>query len=191
MSPGTEAKQRLIDRFELIPHPEGGHYRETHRDSVRVARLLGPATPGNETGSIARSASTCIYYMLCDGAYSAWHRIRSDEVWHFYAGDPLDVHVIDAAGRLVTHRLGNALVDNDAAFQVIVPSGCWFSAECSSRAADAEASGFAFVGCTVAPGFEFSDFELADVDTLAATYPNHAAIIRRLAPRPSDGINKT
>lgn len=183
MSPDSKAKQRLIDRFQLIPHPEGGHYRETHRDSVRVARLIGPVSPGGETGAIARSASTCIYYMLCDGAYSAWHRIRSDEIWHFYAGDPLDVHVIDATGQLVTHRLGNALVDDDAAFQVIVPSGCWFSAECSKLAGDVDSTAFAFVGCTVAPGFEFSDFELADVDALAAKYPNHTAIIRRLAPR--------
>lgn len=183
MSDGNEAKQRLIDRFQLVPHPEGGHYRETHRDSVRVARIFGPAAPGKETGSIARSASTCIYYMLCDGAYSAWHRIRSDEVWHFYAGDSLDVHVIDPAGQLVTHRLGNALVDNAAAFQVVVPSGCWFAAERSARAQDADSTGFAFVGCTVAPGFEFSDFELADAAALAAQYPAHAVAIRRLAPR--------
>ena len=191
MSDGKLAKQRLIDRFELVPHPEGGYYRETHRDSVRVARLLGPVAPGGDTGAIARSASTCIYYMLCDGAYSAWHRIRSDEVWHFYAGDPLDVHVIDAAGQRVTHRLGNALVDNDAEFQVIVPSGCWFSAERSSLAAHGDATGLAFVGCTGAPGFEFSDFELADVDALATKYPSHAAILRRLAPRPSNSVNKT
>ncbi len=189
MSDRNEAKQRLIDRFRLEPHPEGGHYRETHRDPARVARILGPVAPGNQAGGIARSASTCIYYMLCDGAYSAWHRIRSDEVWHFYAGDPLDVHVIDAAGQCMTHRLGNALVDDDAAFQVVVPSGCWFSAECSVLAGADDAAGFAFVGCTVAPGFEFSDFELADADVLAANYPAHAGIIRRLAPRSSGGID--
>jgi predicted cupin superfamily sugar epimerase len=185
MSHGNESKQHLIDRFQLVPHPEGGHYRETHRDPMRVARILGPVTAGNETGGIARSASTCIYYMLCDGAYSAWHRIRSDEVWHFYAGDSIDVHVIDAKGQWITHRLGNALADDNAAFQVVVPAGCWFAAERSARAGDADAAGYAFVGCTVAPGFEFSDFELADAEALAANYPSHAAIIRRLAPRRS------
>lgn len=183
MSYDDLAKQRLIDRFELLPHPEGGHYRETHRDSVRVARILGPAAPGSEAADISRSASTCIYYMLCDGAYSAWHRIRSDEVWHFYAGDPLDVHVIDATGHLTTHRLGNALARDDAAFQAIVPAGCWFAAECAALDGEANAAGFALVGCTVAPGFEFSDFELADEDRLAREYASHEAIIRRLAPR--------
>lgn len=184
MSYSNEAKQRLIDRFQLAPHPEGGYYRETHRDSVRVARILAPAAPHNEAAGISRSASTCIYYMLCDGAYSAWHRIRSDEVWHFYAGDPLDVHVIDAAGHLTTHRLGDALARDDAAFQVVVPSGCWFAAE-RSALGEVDPAGFAFVGCTVAPGFEFSEFELANEDRLAAEYPRHEAVIRRLAPRAS------
>ncbi|MGN6230278.1 MAG: cupin domain-containing protein [Trinickia sp.] len=183
MNPTHQVKQRLIDRFGLAPHPEGGYYRETHRDSARVARILGPAAPGNESGGIARSASTCIYYMLCDGAYSAWHRIRSDEVWHFYAGDPIDVHVIDAKHHLSTHRLGNALTRDDADFQVIVPSGCWFAAERSALAPEANAAGFALVGCTVAPGFEFADFELADVERLSVECPEHAAAIRRLRPR--------
>ncbi|RDU96650.1 cupin domain-containing protein [Trinickia dinghuensis] len=185
MGPRNQDKQRLIERFGLVPHPEGGHYRETHRDSVRVARILGPVSPGHETSGISRSASTCIYYMLCDGAYSAWHRIRSDEVWHFYAGDPIDVHVIDASGQRTTHRLGNALVREDANFQVVVPAGCWFAAECPALGGEAESAGFAFVGCTVAPGFEFSDFELAEVERLAAEYPTHAAVIRRLGPRKS------
>jgi predicted cupin superfamily sugar epimerase len=170
----SQAKRRLIERFELIPHPEGGHYRETHRDAARVVRSAGGAS---------LSASTCIYYMLCDDAYSAWHRIRSDEVWHFYAGDPLDVHVLDAEGRLVTHRLGDALARDDAVFQAVVPAGCWFAAERPALAGDAAAAGFALVGCTVAPGFEFSEFELADPDRLAALHPGHAPLIRRLAPR--------
>jgi hypothetical protein len=172
-------KQRLIDRFQLAPHPEGGHYRETHRDTQRVARILEPG----DAASDSRAASTCIYYMLCDGAYSAWHRIRSDEVWHFYAGDPIDVHVIDPGGRLVTQRLGNALDHGHASFQVIVPAGCWFAAQCADLPDGADAAGFALVGCTVAPGFEFSDFELADIDALVAQYPSHGALLRQLAPR--------
>ncbi|TKC90321.1 cupin domain-containing protein [Trinickia terrae] len=186
MNSASHAKHRLIERFGLLPHPEGGHYRETHRDSARVARLLGPAALNHDAaGGISRSASTCIYYMLSDGAYSAWHRIRSDEVWHFYAGDPLDVHVLDAAGRLVTHRLGNALARDDAVFQAVVPAGCWFAAECPALDSDSEAiaAGFALVGCTVAPGFEFSEFELADAAALADAHPDHAALILRLAPR--------
>ncbi|QCP49550.1 cupin domain-containing protein [Trinickia violacea] len=181
--PARHAKHQLIERFGLIPHPEGGHYRETHRDPARVARITGTNDEQRiVTSEASRSASTCIYYMLCDGAYSAWHRIRSDEIWHFYAGDPLDVHVLDDAGQLVTHRLGNALLRDDAVFQAVVPGGCWFAAECPALEGEAEA-GFALVGCTVAPGFEFSEFELADADALVAAHPSHAALIRRLTPR--------
>ncbi|HLX01611.1 MAG TPA: cupin domain-containing protein [Trinickia sp.] len=184
MISASHAKHQLIERFGLLPHPEGGHYRETHRDPARVARVTN-MDDGQRivTSEASRSASTCIYYMLCDGAYSAWHRIRSDEVWHFYAGDPLDVHVLDAAGRLVTHRLGNGLLRGDAVFQAVVPAGCWFAAECPALEDQAEAAGFALAGCTVAPGFEFSEFELADAGALAAAHPSHAALIRRLAPR--------
>jgi uncharacterized protein len=190
MISANHAKHQLIERFGLIPHPEGGHYRETHRDPARVARITGTDDAERDSRSDdSRSASTCIYYMLSDGAYSAWHRIRSDEVWHFYAGDPLDVHVLDAAGQLVTHRLGNALVRDDTVFQAVVPAGCWFAAECPALADEADtvdaadAVGFALVGCTVAPGFEFSEFELADAAALATAHPSHATLIRRLAPR--------
>ena len=162
----------LIERFGLQPHPEGGYFRETFRGADRVVReLTRDAEPGE-----TRSASTAIYYMLCDGAHSAWHRIRSDEVWHFYAGEPIDVHIIDTAGQLLTHRLGNALTHHDAVFQAVVPAGHWFAAELC----DPEA--FALVGCTVAPGFEFSEFELADMAALTKAYPQHEAVIGRLGP---------
>jgi predicted cupin superfamily sugar epimerase len=161
----------LIERFGLQPHPEGGYFRETFRGEDKVAREASP----DET----RSASTAIYYMLCDGAHSAWHRIRSDEVWHFYAGEPIDVHVINTAGQLLTHRLGNALTHQDAVFQAIVPAGQWFAAELCGPGDPAT---FALVGCTVAPGFEFSEFELADVAALTKAYPQHEAVIGRLGP---------
>jgi predicted cupin superfamily sugar epimerase len=182
MNAGKPDKQRLIDRFQLVPHPEGGHYRETHRDPQRVYRTSDSVAQSAEIADGSRAASTCIYYMLCDGAYSAWHRIRSDEVWHFYTGDPIDVHVIDSNGQLVTHRLGNALADEGASFQVVVPSGCWFAAQCPVQPDGADTAGFSFVGCTVAPGFEFHEFELADVDALEVQFPSHASLLRRLAP---------
>ncbi|WP_027800113.1 cupin domain-containing protein [Paraburkholderia dilworthii] len=162
------AKDELIRRFHLKPHPEGGFFSETYRSVECVSRVGGSAQ--------ARSASTAIYYLLCDGAHSAWHRIKSDEVWHFYAGEPLNVHVLDASGALVTHRLGNALTHSDTVFQAVVPAGLWFAAECADPAT------FALAGCTVAPGFEFSEFELADVDALKALHPQHAAFIERLGP---------
>ncbi|HEY2022259.1 cupin domain-containing protein [Paraburkholderia sp.] len=162
----------LIRRFDLKPHPEGGYFSETYRSAARVQR------DGETTA--ARAASTAIYYLLCDGAHSAWHRIRSDEVWHFYAGGPLHVHVLDenggAGGALVTHRLGNPLTHPGTVYQAVVPAGLWFAAECADPAS------FALVGCTVAPGFEFSEFELADADALKTRDPGHAALIERLRP---------
>jgi predicted cupin superfamily sugar epimerase len=149
------------------------------------------ANAGSRADEASLSASTCIYYLLGDGAYSAWHRIRSDEVWHFYAGDPLDVHVLDSAGQLVTHRLGNALARDGCVFQAIVPAGHWFAAQCptlsdpveqADQTDQADRAGFALAGCTVAPGFEFSEFELADADALALAHPDHAELIHRLAP---------
>ncbi|QQC63478.1 cupin domain-containing protein [Paraburkholderia ginsengisoli] len=162
-------KDELIRRFGLKPHPEGGFFSETYRSAVRVSR-------DGDGSEQTRSASTAIYYLLCDGAHSAWHRIKSDEVWHFYAGESLNVHVLDANGALVTHTLGNTLTHPDAVFQAVVPAGLWFAAECADPAT------FALVGCTVAPGFEFSEFEIADVEALKAEHPRHAELIARLGP---------
>lgn len=161
--------RELIERLKLEPHPEGGFFRETYRAGGKVTC---------EKEDTLRAASTAIYFLLCDGAHSAWHRIRSDEVWHFYAGDPLDVHVLDANGTLVTHRLGNALVHPDAVFQAVVEAGDWFAAVCRDE------RGAALVGCTVAPGFEFSEFELAAPGALEARYPQHRELIARFGPKP-------
>lgn len=190
-SPSLAMRDRLIEQLGLLPHPEGGYYRETYRSAEQVAR---------QPDGIRRSASTAIYYLLSDDAYSAWHRIRSDELWHFYAGDALDVHSIDLrspsvrggaidamsghidrsdSGRVVTQRLGNALTDAGTTFQALVAAGDWFAAE---RVPGPH--GFSLVGCTVAPGFTFSDFELADaacVDALNQAHPSHRALIRRLS----------
>jgi predicted cupin superfamily sugar epimerase len=166
MSDSHSARNELIRRFDLKPHPEGGFFSETYRSAARVGRGDGSA----------RSASTAIYYLLCDGARSAWHRIKSDEVWHFYAGEPLLVHVLDHSGALVTHRLGDALTHPEATFQAVVPAGLWFAAECADPAT------FALVGCTVAPGFEFSEFELADVDVLKRQFPQYSDLIGRMGP---------
>jgi predicted cupin superfamily sugar epimerase len=159
---------RLIDSLDLQPHPEGGYYRETYRAEEAVHR---PAL------AVDRSAGTAIYYLLSGDAWSAWHRIQSDEIWHFYAGGPLLVHVLDGQGGLTTHRLGNAIVDSGCVFQAVVPAGCWFAAE------RVRPDRYTLAGCTVAPGFEFSDFELADADGLAADYPAHRALVAKLAPR--------
>ena len=160
-----DIKNQLVEKFSLVAHPEGGFFRETYRCRETITR----AALGTQ-----RSASTAIYYLLCDGAYSAWHRIRSDEIWHFYAGSPLDVHVLKPGAPRITHRLGNAIERSDTVFQAVVPAGAWFAAECI------DPQGYALAGCTVAPGFEFSEFELAETAALLAQYADEAELIQRL-----------
>ncbi len=169
--PADTAADRLIHALGLRPHPEGGYFRETYRSSERVRCGDGRV----------RSASTAIYYLLRGSDYSAWHRIRSDELWHFHAGTPLDVHVLTADGKLVTHRLGNPLDHPHAVFQATVPANHWFAAE----RVPAGPEDFCLLGCTVAPGFEFSEFELAQASDLAATFPAHSGTIHRLSRRPA------
>ena len=154
----------LVQRLGLQPHPEGGWFRETYRASETLTAL-----PRRFDG--ARSVSTAIYFLLEVGQCSHLHRIRSDEVWHFYAGDPLIVVEIDPEGGLRTTRLGGG---EGAVYQHVVPAGAWFGATL------AEGGRFTLVGCTVAPGFDFADFELADRAALLAEYPAHQDWIRRL-----------
>ncbi|AOB25830.1 cupin domain-containing protein [Bordetella bronchiseptica] len=161
----TDPAATLIRRLGLLPHPEGGHYRETYRAADAVTRADGAL----------RAASTAILYLLCDGAWSTWHRIRADELWHFHAGAPLHVHVLAPDGGYRRLRLGNTLEDAGAEFQAAVPAGSWFAAEL------AQPGGYALAGCTVAPGFEFSEFELADAAVLRRLYPAQADLIARLA----------
>ncbi|HUA79952.1 MAG TPA: cupin domain-containing protein [Dyella sp.] len=160
---------RIIETLQLQPHPEGGFYRQTYQSDEHISRLTDAGT------ATSRRASTGIYYLLHDHAYSAWHRIDADEMWHFYAGDSLLIHRLDPHGEHSVQRLGNRLRAPDAAFQFVVPAGHWFAAERDGT------EGFSLVGCTVAPGFEFDTFELADTDTLLRGYPQHEALIRRFS----------
>lgn len=153
----------LVMRLGLQPHPEGGYYRETFRSDQRVSCHGSP-----------RSAATSIYYLLADGACSAWHRIDADETWYFHAGGVLALHVLSPGGAMTTHLLGNPLEDADTVFQATVPAGDWFAAEL------ADPDGFALVGCVVAPGFEFSGFDLARARDMQAAVRRHGEWVRRL-----------
>lgn len=152
--------QYWIDTLQLQPHPEGGFYKETYRAEGVIADLQ-------------RNYATAIYFLLLEDAFSAFHRIQSDEMWHFYAGHAIHIYVIDTEGKLKVHQLGNHYAQGEQ-FQVVVPGGCWFA----SRMAQPHTYGL--VGCTVAPGFDFRDFEMAHRHTLTAMYPQHAEIIREL-----------
>ena len=157
-----------IEKLGLEAHPEGGYFRQTYRAEMMIAR---DALPAGFAG--ARAASTAIYFLLGGENFSAFHRLRSDEVWHFYAGSPLVVDVIDLEGKHSSIRLGNDF-EAGQAFQAVVPAGCWFA----SHVADWKS--WALVGCTVAPGFDFADFEMGKRCELVREYPEHRTVIERL-----------
>jgi predicted cupin superfamily sugar epimerase len=130
----------IVARLQLTPHPEGGHFRETFRDS--------------RCDADGRSASTAIYFLLARGERSHWHRVDAAEVWHYYAGDTLTLQIADESGAR-TVRLGPDLAAGDTP-QAIVPARAWQAAESNGD--------WTLVGCTVAPGFEFAHFEPAPRD---------------------------
>jgi predicted cupin superfamily sugar epimerase len=155
-----------IRKLGLEPHPEGGYYRQTYR-----ADLVLEGLPRQFSGP--RAASTAIYFLLEGENFSAFHRLRSDEVWHFYLGTTVTVQVIEADGRYLQVQLGS---DPEAGevLQAVVKAGCWFASQIK------DGRSFALVGCTVAPGFDFEDFELAERDRLVELYPQHRNIITKL-----------
>lgn len=139
----------VIRLLELKPHPEGGHFRETFRDAVSYP----PSLAGERReGPSGRSASTAIYFLLALGERSRWHRIDAVEVWHWYAGAPLRLEIVSENGSRERVTLGSDLAAGERP-QAVVPVRAWQSAE--------SLGDWTLVGCTVAPGFEFSGFELA------------------------------
>lgn len=161
--------QRLVKRLSLEPHPEGGFFRETYRSAENVpGASLAPRFGGD------RSLATAIHFLLGPGDFSAFHRIKSDETWHYYTGSSgLVVHMLDPKFGYRKIRLGSQWESGEV-FQDTVPAGAWFASE------PADADGYALVGCTVSPGFDFRDFELANVAALSNSFPDQVALIRRL-----------
>ena len=148
----------LIAALNLTPHPEGGYFREVYRSAARVQPADGRA---------ARLALTTIYFLLVAGQVSRWHRVASDEVWHYYEGDPVELLVADAAFDVVSRRrLGP--VGNGIEPAHVVVAGEWQAAR--------PTGGYTLVGCTVGPGFEFADFQMLD------SLPDEAAALRRRQP---------
>ena len=160
--------QELIDRLALMPHPERGYYVETYRAALAV-----DAVPHGG----ARAAGTAIYFLVTRAQPTTYlHRLKSDEVFHLYEGGPLDVLLLSAAdGGEVSalRRLGLDVAAGERP-QLVIPAGTWFAVELDARATHC------LFGCTVAPGFDFADFELAEGPELAARHPAHAARIARM-----------
>lgn len=155
-----------IEKLQLESHVEGGAFKEIYRSPLILKNL-----PNNFKGD--RNAYTAIYFLLKSGDFSAFHRIASDEGWHFYAGTSLTVYEIEENGNLITHKLGSDF-DNGESFQTTIKAGSWFGSRCEDE------NGYALVGCTVAPGFDFEDFELATYESLSTQYPQHKALIKEL-----------
>ena len=152
-----------VHGLDLMPHPEGGYYRESYRSDITMD-LSGPGTGSSGTRSIA----TSIFYLLESPDFSAFHRIRSDEVWHHYAGGTLLIHMIGPDGRYWRQGLASSLVSG-ALPQWTVPAGTWFAARPESS--------YSLVGCSVSPGFDFQDFELAKRAELVRQFPAHSSNI--------------
>ncbi len=157
-----------IQKLNLVPHPEGGFYRETYRASEE---LLAPSLPPRFGGN--RSFSTAIYFLLSGQDFSALHRIKSDEVWHFYDGGTLLVHVLSSQGEVKVIKLGRNINAGEVP-QAVVKAGDWFGSELQDK------SSFALVGCTVAPGFDFDDFEMGERESLTKEYLSHQELIKRM-----------
>jgi predicted cupin superfamily sugar epimerase len=157
--------EQAIDTLQLRPHPEGGFFAET----FRAEPLPFPLAERGE-----RSASTAIYFLLRAGDFSALHVVSSDEVWHHYYGDALELHCFDVASRHRRVALGPALLDGERPQHVVLRD------ELQAARAGAGPHGFSLCGCTVAPGFDFADFRMPGRAELLARFPEHAALVMQL-----------
>jgi uncharacterized protein len=156
-----------IDHLQLKAHPEGGFYKETYRSGERIPSNGLPARFKGE-----RNFSTAIYFLLRSQDRSLFHRIKSDELWHYHAGTSLMIYVLHARA-LTVHKLGPDASKGDS-LQVVVPANCWFGAKVE------QPGSYTLSGCTVAPGFDFQDFELAERSMLVNEFPEFEDIIRLL-----------
>ncbi len=157
-----------IKELNLLQHVEGGAFKEDFRSTISLKKEHLPAGFAGD-----RSLSTHIYFLLKNGQFSALHRIAAEEHWHFYDGDTLTVYSIDSYGNLNHIKLGRNISKGEV-LHAVIPAGIWFGSRCEVK------NGFSLVGCTVAPGFDFEDFELANQSELCQLYPQHSHLIKEL-----------
>ncbi len=152
----------------MTPHPEGGFFKEVYRSKGIISKKNLPTEFSGD-----RNFGTSIYYLLTSDTFSAFHRINQDETWHFYEGSTIRIHEIDESGKYSFQDLGLDFSKGQVP-QYTVFGKKWFAAKVS------EPNSFTLVGCSVYPGFDFEDFELADKKDLVKNFPSHADIIKSL-----------
>ncbi|PQJ79062.1 cupin domain-containing protein [Polaribacter porphyrae] len=160
--------KEIINHFELEKHPEGGYFKETYRSK---GAILEQNLPEYFEGN--RNYCTSIYFLLTSANFSAFHKIQQDEIWHFYEGTTLKLHLISPEGKYSYILIGNDYLNNEVP-QFTVPAHFYFAAEIIKK------DSFAFVGCTVSPGFDFKDFVLPSCKELITEFPEHKYIIEQL-----------
>ncbi|MCX7809310.1 MAG: cupin domain-containing protein [Leptospiraceae bacterium] len=159
--------EEIIRSLNLTKHPEGGYYREIYRSNEFIpVEVLENRKNAKKP---YRNISTSIYYLLVNSDVSLFHRIKSDEIWHFYQGSPLLLHILDEEKQ----EYRNITLGKDLVFQVVVPKNVWFSAEILDK------SSYSLIGCTVSPGFEFEDFEIAKSQDLISKFPQWENLIKK------------
>lgn len=159
-----------IQHLKLSKHIEGGRFSEVYKSALKLSTAqLPPNFPTNAN----RHACTHIYFLLERNQFSALHRIKSDELWHFYAGDSLVIYEIEKSGKLNKHVLGNDLEKGQQLF-TYVKAGSWFGASLPKE------SEYSLVGCTVSPGFDYADFEMAERENMQNEFPQHSELIKAL-----------
>jgi predicted cupin superfamily sugar epimerase len=159
----SEEVRKIIDRLELKKHPEGGFYKEVYRS-------IGESKVDIDRGNIViRNFATSIYFLITSDEFSAFHKIKQDEIWHFYQGNPITIHMLSKELGYQSKVVGH--LQDTSEPQFIVPANTWFATEVN------RVNSYALVGCGVAPGFNFDDFELAKKDELEKEYPEYKDII--------------
>jgi predicted cupin superfamily sugar epimerase len=153
-----------IEKLGLLPHPEGGYFKETYRSKENID---SNHLPDRYQGS--RQFGTAIYFMITSGNPSHFHRLKSDELWFFHTGSPLLLHMLLPSGEYQKVQL-----DGQEEWQAIIPHGAWFAAEVAGQ------DSYSLISCTVSPGFDFADFEMAEEAQLQKHYPLHHALLERL-----------
>ena len=157
--------EEIIKKLGLKPHPEGGYFKETYRSLGKINKDSLHSTYNGK-----RSYSTCIYFLLTSDTFSAFHKIKQDEIWHFYDGSPIILHTISETGNHHEYTIGRDFSKGEIP-QLVVPGNHWFAAEVINK------NDYSLVGCTVSPGFDFSDFELPTRKELITKFPASESLI--------------